>query len=122
MPVRKLRVSFVVDVDLFAKLLASSHEQLDIAVFGDEPSVTHTQGERHKALPTPTKGVNMIVLKAIAQGEIIAGMRAALEKAGYSPNSLDCALSKLRHVDKLITRVSQGTYKLTRKGQDHVNS
>lgn len=119
MPVRKLRVSFVVDVDLLAKLLASSHEQLDIAVFGDEPGVSHTQGERHKALPAP-KRVGTVVLKAIEQGEGIAGMRAALEKAGYSPDSLDSALSKLRHVDKLIERVKQGHYKLTKKGQNYV--
>lgn len=122
MPTRKLRVSFVLDVEVLARILAH-HEQMDIEVYGDEPQgVSHTK-EEHKALPPASGLVWEVVLRAIAQGATKSpDIRVALEKAGYSPKSLDSAIAKLRHDAKFIERVTWGVYKLTKKGQDYVNS
>jgi hypothetical protein len=121
MPIKKLRVSFDLDVELFAKILAHGNNGMHIDVLGDAteaPRVTHTAASRRGEHPAKKQ---MAVLEALKNGQQeLSVMKAKVKEEGFSPD-VNSLVSKMLE-DKLIKRVGYALYTLTEKGRSYVDA
>jgi hypothetical protein len=126
MAIRKLRVSFDVDVEVFAQLLAHGNSGMNIEVFGTDgavpaPSVkrvNHTRAiEAHKDHPAKKQ---MIILEELAKGRrTLMQIKEVIAKSDFSPDISSCMALMLSR--KLIKRTSYATYAIGTKGAEYVN-
>jgi len=133
MPVKELRVSWVVDTDLFARFLAREHKAMHIDAMQNavqetefvsdmeqEPlRLTHTKKARKRG------GMAPLILKAMAVApkqrmntKEIAGVLIA---ARYSELSMPNQLYTLK-TNKLVRHLSTGLYVITAKGLEYVKA
>jgi hypothetical protein len=116
MPVRKLTVSFDLDGEVFARMLANCHSDMHIQVYGDP----------QKAVDTPLQlegkaTLNTAVLHALKANErmCLRDIREAIVLVGFSAKSLNSALYKLK-TERMIRSPKYGWYTLTAKGLANV--
>lgn len=119
MPVKKLRVSFDIDMDVLVKALAIGHSDMNIQAYGtEEPSVSHTQPV--VAQITDRGGMRNVILKALSgPGKLrLHELRVIIVAAGYSAKSLNGQIH-LMQVDGYVRRAGYGTFAITKKGRNH---
>jgi hypothetical protein len=116
---KKIRVSFEVDLEVFAKLLAVGHQKINVEMLGSEeakaseaPRVTHTRHGASRA---------MVVLEALAEGKkSLTELKDIAHKAGFMGDLGSCLYGLI--ATGSIRRVKHATYAITKKGEAHVNS
>jgi hypothetical protein len=132
MSIKKIRVSFDLDMEIFMRMLAHGNDAVRFEVYGDQPKVPKVRKEAQavdgvKALPKPARAIDAppvrIVLfdyiKANKDGPIpVKAMCAYIEQHGYAATSVYHALSALMKA-KYIKRVDAGVYQITEKGITH---
>jgi DNA-binding HxlR family transcriptional regulator len=113
MPMKKLRVSFDIDMELFARMLGAGHSDMNIQVFGtDDPRVTHTN-----AITDNRGGIRTVILDTLRTGDKqLSEIRIALVDHGYSAKSLNGAIHLMQE-NGLIKRVAFATFAITKKGE-----
>jgi len=130
MPVKELRVSWVVDADLLARFLAREHKamhidamqsavqetEFEVDVVDDVPRLTQTKRKRKVKLMSR---VLMAIkdkgrVKSSEIGTIIAGL-------GYSIHSTPNAIDRMRKA-KYLKKVATGLYIITAKGVEHAEA
>lgn len=122
MAIKKLKVSFDIDAEMFAKMLAHGHSAMNIEVYGNavedsdkELRVSHTEPK----LITDRGGLKETILAFLSSGsKHLSEMRVIIVRAGYSASSLNSAIDLLQS-SGLIRRVYQGTYAITKKGASY---
>lgn len=119
MPVKKLRVSFDIDMEVLVKALALAHSEMNIQVFGTEDRVTHTDVPQI----ADRGGIKKLVLKALSdKGKMqLHEIRVLIVAAGYSPKSLNSQIHGMQ-MDRLIRRAGYGIFAITAKGRNHASS
>jgi hypothetical protein len=129
MAIRKLRVSFDIDVETFAKVLALGNSGMNIEVYGTgdasaSPSrVNHTVavarvGHRKEH---PAKK-QMVILEALAKKEAmhLNEISVLCKKAGFAASINSCMNTMLNA--GTVTRVGPGLYAATDRGVSYVNA
>lgn len=117
MPIKKLKVSFDLDMELFAKILAAGHTNMDIQAFGTDPTA-----EPAPAQITYRGGSRRAVLLALKDKPLSrTEMKDVIAANGYSRKSLDALIYTMR-VAGLVRKVGEGTYAITKKGLAHVGT
>lgn len=124
MPVKKLRISFDLDMEVFAKVLALGHADMHIEAYqnaiGDEPRVTHTK----PAQITSRNGIKALILSAMKEQPKnfpLRAMKMLIVDAGYSVKSLNSQLHVMV-TDKLVRSNGKGLYAITKKGLTHARA
>ena len=113
MPIRKLKISFDIDMETLARMLALGHSSLNIEAYepATEPRVTQTN-----QIANGHDSVEIVLLKALKKSSLTsAEMRGALAESGWSVKSLGCALHDLKK-RKLVKSIERGHYGITTKG------
>lgn len=119
MPVRKLKVTFDLDVDVFAQMLAAGHSNMNIEAYEPavEPRVTHT--DPAQITMEVRGGMRPTILTFLTSGKkSTQEIKVIIVRAGYSEKSLPNALFLMRE-DGLIRSMGVGFYALTKKGFEH---
>ncbi len=115
MPVKKLRISFDIDMEVLVKALALGHSNMDIQAFGTEERVTHT--EPVVAQITNRGGMRSLLLEALTSGKKqLHELRVVIVTAGYSAKSLNGQIHDMQ-ADGFIRRAGYGIFAITAKGR-----
>jgi hypothetical protein len=122
MPVKKLKISFEIEMGVLMAALANGHSAMNIDAFQnavEETRVTHTDSPLQITDRTGLKGLILSALKdkKLSIGEI----RLVIVDAGYSAKSLNSGLHQLM-VDKLVKRIGYSLYSITKKGLTHAGT
>lgn len=114
MPIKKLRVSFDIDADMFTRMLAAGHSDMNIQVFSTEdPRVTNTEPKQI----TSRLGMRKCILMQLhSERRRLHEIRLAIVEAGYSVKSLNNCLA-LMIEDGLVRRAGYGIFAITAKGR-----
>lgn len=117
MGIKKLRVSFDIDAEMFARMLSAGHSAMNIEVFGEQdPRVSHTEPMK---LIGSRGGMRQAILGALVNGsKSMAELRVILVRAGYSVKSMPGAIHLMRQ-DKLIRSAGFGIIAITKKGTNY---
>lgn len=117
MGIKKLRVSFDIDAEMFARLLSAGHSAMNIEVFSNEdPRVSHTEPPK---LITDRGGMRRVILNTLKEGsKRTAELQVIVVRAGYSAKSFSSAIHLLR-TDGLVRSVGYGVIGITKKGTNY---
>ena len=119
--IKKLKVSFDLDMEVFAKILALGHSDMHIEAYapavGEEPCVTHTAQITHRG------GMQTAILNALRhKGKVkTSELNSVLEAQGYSVKSLAGVIYTLKGKG-LIRSGGYGLFVITKKGLAHVGA
>jgi len=117
MAMKTIKVSFNIDMDMFARMCAAGGD-MDIQIFGQDheikPSVTQTSEQ--KALPKPRSVMATIIL-AFVDGRTFskADARTAIVKTGYANGTTGSALTMCVE-NGYLKKVAYNAYKVTKTG------
>jgi hypothetical protein len=118
MAIRKLKISFEIDVETLAKVLAYGNSGMNIEVLGTDdkassvPRVSHTG--RHPAAK------QMLLLEHLVNGDLrLKELQDICAKKGFSRGIGSCMDAMLKA--RTIKRVAPATYSITEKGRGYVN-
>jgi hypothetical protein len=117
MPMKKIHVEFVLDAEVFMKMLQHGNSGMKIDVYGDTPK---TKKEDRKLLPAPErKGAKVLMLDYIIKHQPVEAkaVTAMIIENGYASGTSSSQLHLLLK-QKLIRRV-RGKYIATEKAVSH---
>jgi hypothetical protein len=129
MAVRKMRVSFDIDMPVFLAVLAQSNSNMRIDLFGDDKptKVARLNGHKPLLLEGPRRGGKRVtaysaLLRFLAdnkdKGFRASELKPAVTAVGLSDKSVSPQLGKLR-TDGFVKRsggAKDGTYQITHRG------
>jgi hypothetical protein len=120
MPVKKLRVSFDIDMEVLVKALAFGHSNMDIQAYGAEAAEPIPEVAR---ITNKRSGLKEVILQSLLKsGKLkLHDLRVLIVEAGYSPKSLNSVIHVMQ-IDGYIRRAGYATFALTKKGEHHVGS
>jgi hypothetical protein len=121
MPVKKLKISFEIDMNVLMAALANGHSAMNIDAFQNAVEETRVS---HTASPlqiTDRGGMRRLMANALRDnGKMKVGdLRLLIIGAGYSSKSLNSALHDML-TKKFVRRAGKATYAVTKKGLNYV--
>jgi hypothetical protein len=122
MPVKKIKVEFELDLELFTRMLAYSNQGVAFSTYGDDKPYQVEVPKPQLALPAPKRGLRQAILvhmqqhpdKTFTSAELVA---FAIE-LGYDNRNVHNVMHNM-HTAKLVRRYSPGMYRIAKAGINH---
>ena len=117
MPMKKIHVEFVLDAEVFMRMLQHGNSGMKIDVYGDTPKA---KKEERKLLPAPErKGAKALMLDFIVKHQPVESraLSAMVVENGYAKGTCSSQIHLLLK-EKMVKRV-RGKYVATEKAVSH---